>query len=223
MLTFFQCKMICSYLFTCVEEASQRSLAVNMLPMSPRAIELKRRLATAALFCDQSLAGKHPDESSTLQSISTRISEPDFQITRATDFGELNSLISLLDVVLDDGSHLRRHMPNPDDAAAFDAKIDTLTAWLKANHDLVNDNALVSKKEGGLALDGIIKRLKYTVRTRAPPKISLFDPEPKEDSNIPKQRDFMKNWAARHQPEKQGGDVGSELPRVEAETESEGE
>jgi hypothetical protein len=81
--------------------------------------------------------------------------------------------------------------------ARFDAEVDRLCARLKALHDNINDNSLVSKKEAKATLDGVMKRLANTVRTRPPPKSSIFDEEKKAvDVNVPKQREFMKRWAA---------------------------
>ncbi|KAI0124736.1 hypothetical protein BJ170DRAFT_685615 [Xylariales sp. AK1849] len=219
------CEKICNYLYVGVEQASQRSIAINLMPtLSPRLVELQRRLACEALFDNPKLGVKHPDESVTIQDIFRRLSKPDFQVNHSTDFTELNALLTLLDIVIDNGSYLRRaHRKNSssspstpgDDAAdtTFNADIDRLNFRLKTMHDKINDNSLISRKEGKAALDGMMKRLTYTVRTRPPPKASLFDPEPKENPNLPKQRDFMKKWAEKQQAGRRGvgGDGVSQL------------
>lgn len=84
-------------------------------------------------------------------------------------------------------------------AAQFDAEIDRLCLRLKVLHDKISDNSLVAKKEAKAALDGIMKRLANSVRTRPPAKSSIFDDERgaknKPDIQAPRQREFMKRWA----------------------------
>ncbi|KAI1854316.1 hypothetical protein JX266_001457 [Neoarthrinium moseri] len=85
-------------------------------------------------------------------------------------------------------------------AALFDADVDRLRAHLKALHDKIADNSLVSSKVAKASLDGMMKRLAFTVRSRPPPKSSIFDEaiygREKEDAHLPRQRDFMKKWSA---------------------------
>ncbi|ORY67356.1 uncharacterized protein BCR38DRAFT_482976 [Pseudomassariella vexata] len=208
------CNQICSYLHEGVETASQRSVAVRLMPLSrPRVCDLRRRLAAMALFGNPDLGRKHPDQTLTFHDIFTRIDEDDFNVTHSTDFAELNALIALLDIVVDDGEHLRAKVgpsfsSNPADpdaeATKFDAEVDHLAFKLKAIHDKLNDNSQISRKEAKLALDSIGKRLTYEVRSRPPPKTSIFDAEPEEDASLPKQRDFMKKWAQRKTDAKAG-------------------
>jgi hypothetical protein len=144
-----------------------------------------------------------------MHDILTRLGDRDFQVNHSTDFNELNALISLLDIIVDDGTHLRPRNPGPDPDAKHDAKydadIDRVSGQLKFLHDKINDNSLISRKDAKAALDAMNKRLKYQVRTRAPPKTSIFGLEPKEDHSLPRQRDFMKKWKAQKQPERKSG------------------
>ncbi|KAL7621089.1 hypothetical protein AAE478_008402 [Parahypoxylon ruwenzoriense] len=80
---------------------------------------------------------------------------------------------------------------------AFDADIDILTQRLKTMHDRIHDSTLLSRKVAKASIDLVAKRLTYAVRTRPPPKTSIFDPEPgnANDADLPRQREFMKNWA----------------------------
>lgn len=81
----------------------------------------------------------------------------------------------------------------------FDADVDALTFRLKVLHDKIHDNGLLARKEAKTAIDVVSKRLTYAVRTRPPVKVSIFDPQPsdREEADLPRQRDFMKNWAQR--------------------------
>ena len=78
---------------------------------------------------------------------------------------------------------------------------------LKAVHDKIHDNSLVSRKEAKTALAMVNMRLTCTVRTRPPPKASIFDMVPgeeKEDVSLPKQKDFMKKWAQKRAEIREG-------------------
>ncbi|KAI2615364.1 hypothetical protein GGR54DRAFT_297953 [Hypoxylon sp. NC1633] len=84
-------------------------------------------------------------------------------------------------------------------AAAADASIDALTFQLKVIHDKIQDSTVLARKLTKASIDLVAKRLTYAVRSRPPPKTSIFDPEPgeKEDAYIPRQKNFMKNWASK--------------------------
>ncbi|KAF3001642.1 hypothetical protein E8E14_002139 [Neopestalotiopsis sp. 37M] len=202
------CKSICNYQYASIEQASQRSIAITMLPTSiPRGIDLQRRLASEALLNKPNIGAKDPDQSVTVHDIFSRMSEPDFQITGTTDFGELIALITLLDIVVHDGTHLYRAELAASASAAseaearlrYDEDIDGVVVRLKILHDKISDNTLILKKEVKLSLDGMIKRLKNTVRSRLPPKMKLFDDDDKAEKEakfLPRQKDFMKKWTA---------------------------
>lgn len=199
------CKNLCDYVYASVDEASQRSIVISLLPAStPRVIDLQRRMASEALLNEAGVGAKNPNESVTMSDIFRRLSEPDLQITSSTAFLELLALLVLLDIVIHDGNHLyRAQLPPSAPATAetearsrYDADIDRVVMKLKVLHDKIADNTLIAKKEVKLTLDGMIKRLKNTVRSRPPPKISIFEAEPEKDKFLPRQKDFMKKWAA---------------------------
>ncbi|KAK5626852.1 hypothetical protein RRF57_002567 [Xylaria bambusicola] len=79
----------------------------------------------------------------------------------------------------------------------FNAEIDILAARVKLIHDRIRDKA--SRKNVKLSLLGLEKRLKYAVRTKPPPKKDIFAleemPAAAGDINVPKQRNFMRQWA----------------------------
>lgn len=219
--------MMCSYLLGGVDEASHRYTAISLVPATtPRLCELRYRLAARALF--ESSAHEAPQLGSavTLDDISSRLAEPDFQVTHATDFSELNANIALLDMVLEKQVFVRHGLqsaPQPDtpgqgydsaeSVAESDKAVDVVTRRLKAVHDKINDSSLVSRKEAKTALAMVNMRLTCAVRTRPPPKASIFDMIPgeeKEDVSLPKQKDFMQKWAQRRAEIREGSsDAGS--------------
>ncbi|KAI0397704.1 hypothetical protein F5Y17DRAFT_321386 [Xylariaceae sp. FL0594] len=87
----------------------------------------------------------------------------------------------------------------------FNADVDALADRIKRINDLIRDKD--SRKNVKLGLLGLEKRLRYAVRTKPPPKMDIFSVEAArgrgagggrggDDKNIPKQRDFMRQWAA---------------------------
>lgn len=134
-------------------------------------------------------------------------------MTHTTDFSELKANIALLDMVLEKQvftCHGLRSASRPDTpsqgddnaeaVAESDKAVDMVIRRLKAVHDKINDNSIVSRKEAKTALAMVHMRLTCAVRTRPPPKASIFDMVPgeeKEDVSLPKQKDFMKKWAQR--------------------------
>ncbi|KAH8662014.1 hypothetical protein BX600DRAFT_437444 [Xylariales sp. PMI_506] len=214
------CGEISQYIYRGVDQASQRCIAISLIPSATgRLVELQRRLASVALLDNASAGAIHPDQSVEMHDLFVRLAQPDFQVNQSTDFTELNALITLLDIVIGNGWHLQLAFGSLDQTpngtgkvprsanqdhtsletdTKFDAEVDRLARGLKALHDKINDNALISRKEAKAALDGMGKRLAYTVRTKPPPKSTIFDTGlVKEDVNLPKQRHFMQNWAKR--------------------------
>ncbi|KAI0097972.1 hypothetical protein GGR51DRAFT_451463 [Nemania sp. FL0031] len=106
-----------------------------------------------------------------------------------------------------------------DDAAAaaeqkFNAEVDILAARVKAIHDRIRDKA--SRKNVKLSLLGLEKRLKYAVRSRPPPKREIFAFEGatggESDINVPKQRDFMRQWRMKKAEKQEDKEEDDDLP-----------
>lgn len=175
----------------------------HMPKTSTKLLDLRRRMAAVALFQDEDLGGQAPDSALTLDDITSRLDAADFRIGASTDFEALRALVTLLDVVIGPAGflyppqHSRSDEKQDDADRRFDADVDALTFRLKMVHDKIHDSTLLSRKVAKASIDLVAKRLTYAVRTRPPPKTSIFDPEPsrREDAGAPKQRAFMKNWA----------------------------
>ncbi|KAF3063993.1 hypothetical protein GL218_02091 [Daldinia childiae] len=168
------CKTISSYLYESVDEPMHQAVPINHMPK------------TTTKLLDLRSAWQPWLDSS------------DFRVGASTNFEDLRALIALLDIVIGNaGFIMQQHSGSgiEDVARKFDADIDVLTFRLKVIHDKIHDSTLLSRKVAKASIDLVAKRLAYAVRTRPPPKTSIFDSEPREDANIPKQRAFMKNWA----------------------------
>lgn len=87
----------------------------------------------------------------------------------------------------------------------FNADIDALANHIKRIQDSIRDKD--SRKNVKLGLLGLEKRLRYAVRTRPAPKTHIFSSEVAAgrdvDTNIPKQRDFMRHWALKKKADKE--------------------
>ncbi|RYP07439.1 hypothetical protein DL765_009150 [Monosporascus sp. GIB2] len=210
------CTAICSYVLQSLDDTVLRMAALSSIPKSTaRLADLRRRLAAAVLFS----SGPGDFDVANLDlgaaAVQQRLSRPDFAIRPTTDFEELRALVWLLDAAVGDASCFLLPSPppkgDPPDAdgnraeqerrSRFDADVDALTFRLRALHDGIHDNGLLARKEAKAAIDAVSKRLTYAVRTRPPAKTSIFDSPATDDVDLPRQRDFMKNWAQRRRAE----------------------
>ncbi|KAI1088897.1 hypothetical protein F5B19DRAFT_401237 [Rostrohypoxylon terebratum] len=201
------CESISTYVYEIVDGPSNQLIPINYMPnTSSKHRDLKRRMAAVVFFRDTSLGRKPVDEGLTLDILTTRLDSPDFAVSQTTNFEELRALIILLDIILGNAEFIMKQYTTNADADTqneeerdasrkFDADIDGLTFRLKIIHDKIHDSTLLSRKVAKASIDLVAKRLTYAVRTRPPPKTSIFDAEPKEDKDLPKQRAFMKSWA----------------------------
>ncbi|RYP47890.1 hypothetical protein DL768_006151 [Monosporascus sp. mg162] len=215
------CTAVCSYVLQSLDDTVLRAAALSSVPKSTaRLADLRRRLAAAVLFSSPSCSPDPGDFDVTnldlgAVAVRQRLSRPDFAIRPTTDFEELRVLVWLLDAAVGDASCFLPPPPPPGDEppnddgnraeqerrSRFDAEVDALTFRLRALHDGIHDNGLLARKEAKAAIDAVTKRLTYAVRTRPPAKTSIFDPPARDDVDLPKQRDFMKNWVQRRRAE----------------------
>ncbi|KAI1779174.1 hypothetical protein F4818DRAFT_241263 [Hypoxylon cercidicola] len=204
------CNVISSYLYDSVDEPVHQVMPIAHMPkIGVKALDLRQRMAAVVLFRDPDMGAQPVDSTMTLEDVTSRLDEADFRISPSTDFESLRALVTLLDIVIGSAGFIAKQhsigtptatsgsADNDREAAdrKFDADIDVLTYRLKMVHDKIHDSTLLSRKITKASIDLVAKRLTYAVRTRPPPKTRIFDSEPKEDISIPKQRDFMKNWA----------------------------
>ncbi|KAH7037595.1 uncharacterized protein B0I36DRAFT_359270 [Microdochium trichocladiopsis] len=106
-------------------------------------------------------------------------------------------------------AHYRQAESKADANRRFDAAVDALTRRIEVLQNKIHDSNSPERKEAKTSLDALAKRLAYSVRTRPPAKTSIFDvhllrntvlgrkmkQDEEEQTELPKQRDFMKNWA----------------------------
>ncbi|KAI1811077.1 hypothetical protein GGS20DRAFT_588901 [Poronia punctata] len=104
----------------------------------------------------------------------------------------------------------------------FNTHIDTLAKQIKAINDMIRDKD--TRKNVKLALLGLEKRLRQAVRTRPEARKDIFSSQLTKnqaaDREIPRQRDFMKQWALKKK-EKQREKEREEEKQMEKEREQE--
>ncbi|KZZ93259.1 hypothetical protein AAL_05644 [Moelleriella libera RCEF 2490] len=172
--------------------------ALLCIPISSkRTHDLRRRIALAALFRDDSLAGRAaPDSAVTLRDVITHLdSSADFVVNRDANFAELRASILLLDVVIDDGGGGGGEF---DDLAAekrFNAEVDELADRLREIWRSINDAGMkLARTEAKSAAEWVQQRLLLSVRTRRRVKKSVFDDPDCEDVFLGRQQDYMKKF-----------------------------
>ncbi|KAI0447249.1 hypothetical protein F4803DRAFT_500323 [Xylaria telfairii] len=206
------CEAICSYIYKSIDDLELKATVLLSIPSSsPHLVDLRRRLAAESLFAAPGLGSEPIDAHLSFERIRNRLDQDDFKSTNRADFDfeRLRVLTTLLDIVIDRADFTSTR--DPEEAHKFDAEIDALAARVKAIHDKIRDKA--SRKNVKLALLGLEKRLKYAVRTRPPPKREIFafeGPDARADAaaaKVPKQRDFMRQWALKKKAEREDKEV----------------
>ena len=117
-----------------------------------------------------------------------------FAISEATNYAELNALISVLDIAIDAGfsDHVfptvsnpppkptgplaTKPSPHPTAEATFNAQIDTLTYHLRQMSSRIRDagTSHLRRTETKSAIERLVVRLEHSVRTRPKPRKGIF-------------------------------------------------
>lgn len=182
--------------------------------LQARALDLKRRLASAFFFDDLQRADKRPEDTVNIRAVIDRLEGDEFQIDQNTDYQELGALIMMLNVALGDAS--KQAGMTVKSAINFDAEVDELAEGFKSMLTRVaplNKGIIVSRIEAKNAMELIRERLLYQVRIKSVPKIGVFGKVGDEDTALPRQKDFMKSFLLR---KKQGSSVKAESAAVKA-------
>lgn len=157
-------------------------------------LDLKRRLAAVCLLDDPEYARRAPDRGIGIQALVDRLGSGVFLVTHETDYRELAAMLRFLDVTLADG--LDRSVED------LDAQLDRLChqvelIWRKIYASGAGQSSRLDAKT---LADWIRDRIKYTVRTRPPPKTSIYDGGLLHDDDMAtglKQQDIKKMFQAK--------------------------
>ncbi|EHA46237.1 hypothetical protein MGG_02769 [Pyricularia oryzae 70-15] len=153
---------------------------------TPRSHDFRRRLALVFLFDSMACARQAPDESANMLAIIGHVGST-LSIRNDTNYEETAAVLRLLDIAIDDG--FGRTQDN------FDNQVDELTAALKSvwSNIIATGGGHSSRLDAKTLAEWIPDRLKYTVRTRRPPKSNIYSTEEEE----PVGQDIRKMFSAR--------------------------
>jgi hypothetical protein len=161
---------------------------------------VRARLALATFADDTSVFAKQLTDIDIHNLALVRLRSPELSVTSETDFVELAATITMLDIALTGLLLLNFQNSVSGDQAAFDAKVDVLATELRALWVKINDThgaSMLPRMEAKQAVDGVRNRLLFAVRTRPPPKESLFDDTKAEEGEnavvVERQKNFMMN------------------------------
>ncbi|KID89508.1 hypothetical protein MGU_03555 [Metarhizium guizhouense ARSEF 977] len=189
------CLETCSLLSWGQEHRTIKATSLLCLPISSKRVhDLRRRMAVATLFQDDSLARSNSEDVVTLRGIIDILNTDSFTITQKTDFSNLRASIILLDIAIDDGSVVKFN--NVQDEKKFNMEVDELAGMLQEIWRKTNDSGMkLARTEAKSVVEWVQKRLSHSVRTRSIARKSVFDlPELSEDPFLPRQRDYMKKF-----------------------------
>ncbi|KAI9734411.1 MAG: hypothetical protein M1818_006799 [Claussenomyces sp. TS43310] len=198
-----QCQVICTSVYTTIQQATLRCQVLQCLPASSQRMhDIRRRLALAFVFEDLGKATSPAHQTIDLWEITKLLDGPRFKISEATNYGELAALISILDIAIDNGLCVDVDMGEPSASQDFDADVDALAARIKALWSSVNDSgaSFLSRMDAKEVMEGVRHRLIYAVRSRPKPKHSVFDSIPDGSEQVRKQSAWMSRYLGK--PEK---------------------
>lgn len=150
-------------------------LLQTIFASSDRLILLRRRLALACFFRDIGYLSQRSDDTIDLIGIARHLEGPQFMTSNATDYSELAAAIGILSIAIDCGDPPSSPCATEEEKA-FNRDIDVLSFKIKSMFaDIVDTGAShMGRTEAKEVLEAFQYRLLYGVRTKPPPKKSLF-------------------------------------------------
>ena len=150
-------------------------LLQNILASTRRLILLRRRLALACFFRDIGYLSQQADDTIDLKNIARHLEGPQFTTSNATDYSELAAAIGILSIAIDCGDPPSAPCATEGEKE-FNRDIDALSLKIKSMFaDIVDTGGShMGRTEAKEVLEAFQYRLSYSVRTKPPPKKSLF-------------------------------------------------
>ena len=161
--------------FKSVTDATLRLRLLQNIPASShQLILLRRRLALACFFQDIRYLSQHAENTVDLQNIARHLEGPQFMISNATDYNELTAAVGILSIAIDCGDP--PSSPYATEEKAFNRDIDALSLKINSMFADIVDTGVshMGRTEAKEVLEAFQYWLSYGVRTKPPPKKSLF-------------------------------------------------
>ncbi|KAJ5595574.1 uncharacterized protein N7459_001782 [Penicillium hispanicum] len=185
-------RRICRTLYGTVKHAQfQSRILQHILPTSTWISLLRYRLATAFLLQTSSPLTEPPEVVLDLKRFTVflmrdeRFHLKSYKGKSDYDYGELTALAMLLDIVIN-SSLCDLNLIQGSNENKFDAAIDKLATQIKKIFSSIEDTGASHLKRmlAKEALEALYYRVVYSVRSKPPPKKSLFKTFAREDGNI---------------------------------------
>ncbi|KAJ5502743.1 hypothetical protein N7463_005617 [Penicillium fimorum] len=193
---------VCAAFHATVHDACiQRQIVHHILPTSPWFALIRCRLAVAFLLQSPDPLTEPPEKLLDIKRITLLLlRDKRFQVKRLKgmadyDWRELTSLTALLNVAID-SSALELNFSSAQTSKDYDAAIDRLAAQIKMIFCSIQDSGAshVTRTVAKSELEALHYRIVYSVRSKPPPKNTIFESHVKErDGNI---RSHFSNFAA---------------------------
>lgn len=187
-----QDRRICATVFETVKEIQfQSRMMQHILPTSTWISLLRYRLTVAFLLQDPGPLTEPPEKVLDLKRLTvllTRDERFNMKLQKSKDdydYSDLSAACVLLDVVVNTGLYDLEYK-QADTAKEFDAVIDQLAAQIKIIFSSIADTGASHLKRmlAKEALEALHYRVIYSVRSKPPPKKTLFQTYAKENRNI---------------------------------------
>lgn len=149
-------------LISTIPDALYRLCVLNALPVhTPRTHLFRRRLALSYNFNDPSYLTHSYANLVRISRFSDLLLKPQFKIDKNTDYSDLQSLISIMDIAIDDG-------PTTGNVRQNDAEVDVLVEDLRNMFSRIHDtNAQnLARTEAKDTLERLVFRLRFAVRVK---------------------------------------------------------
>ncbi|KAJ5932105.1 hypothetical protein N7516_006594 [Penicillium verrucosum] len=195
-------RRVCATFYTTIHDVCIQSQIVHhILPTSPWFALIRCRLAVAFLLQSPSPLTEPPEKLLDIKRITLLLLRDErFQVKRFKgiadyDWRELTSLTCLLNVAID-SSALVLNFNSTQAEKDYDVAIDRLAAQIKMIFCSIQDSGAshVTRTVAKSELEALHYRIVYSVRSKPPPKTTIFESHVKErDGNI---RSHFSNFAA---------------------------
>ncbi|KAJ5365571.1 hypothetical protein N7517_008457 [Penicillium concentricum] len=193
---------VCATFYATIDDVCIQSQIVHhILPTSPWFALIRCRLAVAFLLQSQDPLTEPPEKLLDIKRITLLLLRNErFQVKRFKgiadyDWRELTSLTALLNVAID-SSALELNFNSTQTEKDYNAAIDRLAAQIKTIFCSIQDSGAshVTRTVAKSELEALHYRIVYSVRSKPPPKTTIFESLVKErDGNI---RSHFSNFAA---------------------------
>ncbi|CAP99725.1 hypothetical protein EN45_004110 [Penicillium chrysogenum] len=195
-------RRVCATFYNTIHDVCIQSQIVHhILPTSPWFALIRCRLAVAFLLRSPSPLTEPPEKLLDIKRITMLLLRDErFQVKRFKgiadyDWRELTALTALLNVAID-SSALELNFSSTQTEKDYDAAIDRLAAQIKMIFCSIQDSGAshVTRTVAKSELEALHYRVVYSVRSKPPPKTTIFESHVKErDGNI---RSHFSNFAA---------------------------